>query len=110
MSPAEPTVTVTVVAAARAPAAHRAVTSTLVAPSSSDTEPGLTDSSTESEASSSSSSARVADSTLSPLAAPATVIVSSPPAIPSSVGVSVNESCPRCTPAGIVSVKSETAS
>ena len=86
-----------------------AVTVTVVAPSSSPTEVGDTVSVIDAGAVSSSVSVICALVTVNPSAAPVTSIVSSPSAMASWVGVSVNVPVPLAVSLGIVTVKSDTA-
>ena len=98
----------TVVASGRAPAFNSAVTATAVAPESSETDAGATDSTTDVDAVSSSLRVSSAASTVTPAALPRTVIVSEPSADPSFVGVKVNVPVPWPAPPGITSAKSRT--
>ena len=86
-----------------------AVTVTVVAPSSSDTEAGDTVSVIDAGAVSSSVRVISALVTVKPSAAPVTSMVSSPSAIVSWVGVRVNVPVALAVSLGIVTVKSDTA-
>ena len=99
----------TVVASGRAPPFSSAVTATVVAPESSESDAGATDNTTDVEAMSSSLRVSSAASTVTPAALPCTVILSASSAISSSIGVSVKLSLPRRDPSGIVTTNSETA-
>ena len=109
-SPPRPTDTLTVVGWVPAAALSSAVTSIRAAPPSSRAASGLSDSDTAPEAWSSSFRVRVASATVRPLAVPRTVISSGPSATWSSVGVKVKLALPEVCPAGMVTVKSDTAS
>ena len=86
-----------------------AVTVTVVPDADSDTEVGDTVSVIDADAVSSSVSVICALVTVNPSAAPVTSIVSSPSAMASWVGVSVNVPVPLADSLGIVTVKSDTA-
>ena len=108
LSALAPTVTETVRAAAKVLSFETvAVTVTCFAPPSSDTVARLALRSIP--AVSSSVSVIVAELTVRPVEVPATVIVSSPSTLESSVGVSVNVAVPLVSPAAISTSKPVTA-